>query len=131
MKVYTCWAGQYSDRVMYAIFSTKKAAEEFIRRNLATANRYDDYDNEPEEYEMDEVRKYNDHVTCKWMNTDENLEWVMDMNSYDCGELHDTLIIKSKCNYYYITVNFNYDRSVMEKAARDKLNMLLARDEGI
>jgi len=130
MKVYTCWAGQYSDRVMYAIFSTKELAEECIRRNLATAGRYDNYDPEPEE-EVDEIKKHKDFVICRWWNLYEKPKWILDLNSCDYGEIYDTLIIRERLKNYYITINFNYDRSIMEKSARDKLNMLLARDEGI
>ena len=131
MIVYTCWAGRYSDRVMYAIFSTKELAEECIRRNLATAGLYDYYDTEPEEDEVDEIKQYNDYVVCRWWNSYEKPKWVLDLNSSDNGNPYDTLIKQEKQKNYYVIVSFNYDRSVMYKSARDKLNMLLARDEGI
>lgn len=56
MKLFTVWVGDYSDRTMYGIFSTKELAEQYIVDVTTTpeySNYYNNNDYTIEEYELD------------------------------------------------------------------------------
>ena len=127
MKVYCVFRGEYSDgeysdRTLEAIFSTRRKAKEYIKRNR-TINSYvyDSIDDEPIEYDLDEAkiysfvvfRFYGDKITGR-------AEFV--------EKYRDPYEQSGKV---YVTVKYNPNIEVMEKAAIDRYNQFQAGAEGL
>ena len=135
MKVYTCWSGSYSDRGMGQIFSTKEKAEKYlaIMKNITS---FEDWDDNPIEYEVDKVdiKEPDGVVFSVWKS--EGHDW----DTYSCDDEDkelEKLYMINNCwsnekSYpqYKIKVKYN-TIEVMKKAAIDKAISLYARDIGI
>jgi len=132
MIVYTCWQGQYEDRNMKAIFTKNEAAEEYIKRSKAINGKYNEMDDEPIEWEVDEFKTIPKYITFYCSKNYDYKAWLWHVIGDDEEyEYNKKFICKGFGYRYVVKVKFNYDRSVMDKDVQDKLNMLIARDEGI
>ena len=122
MKVYCVFRGEYSDRSLEAIFSTRRKAHAYINRNNTideyTYNRIDD---DPIEYELDEAKIYSFVVFRFYGNkitgSAEFVEKYRD--PYEQGGV------------VRITVKYNPDKEVMEKAASDAYYKFKAEQENL
>ena len=119
MKVYCVFRGEYSDRSLEAIFSTRRKAEAYIKR-MQTVSSYDYVDDEPIGYELNET------APCEYVRF---LFWTdgeMEQAGFD--ERKEPYINYGKVN---VTVKYNPDKEVMEKAARDAYYKFKAEQENV
>ena len=122
MKVYCVFRGEYSDRSLEAIFSTKRKAHAYINRNNTideyTYNRIDD---DPIEYELDEAKIYSFVVFRFYGNKiTGRAEFVEKYRDpYEQGGV------------VRITVKYNHNIEVMKRAAIDRYNQFQAGSEGL
>lgn len=119
MKVYCVFRGEYSDRSLEAIFSTRRKAEEYIKR-MQSVSSYDYVDDEPIEYELNET------APCEYV------EFLF----YEDGEIMSSSfgVYKDPHLHYgrvKITVKYNPNKEVMEKAARDAYYKFKAEQENV
>lgn len=123
MIVYAVFSGSYSDRGLDAIFSTKDKAEAYILRRKTYGALYDEVDDDPIEYELDEAKGVEVVYIEK---TDGGFEIYRDYGWYeqdgDVQEGSEGVIIK---------VKYNADPNVVMKAAQDKYYAWKAQKHGV
>lgn len=119
MKVYCVFRGEYSDRSLDAIFSTKRKAEAYIKR-MQSVSSYDQVDDEPIEYKLNETAPC-EHVRFYFWPDGE-----MEQSGFDGYQ-------EPYINYgkVHVTVKYNPDNGVMEKAARDAYYKFKASQENL
>lgn len=119
MKVYCVFRGEYSDRNLEAIFSTKRKAEAYIKR-MQSVSSYDKVDDEPVEYELNET------APCEYVRF---FFWLGgEMEKAGFVGYQDPYINYGKV---YVTVKYNPDKEVMEKAARGAYYKFKAEQESL
>ena len=120
MKVYCVFRGEYSDRTLEAIFSTKRKAEAYIKRMQSVSSYYLSVDDEPIEYELNETAPC-EHVRFYFWPDGE-----MEQAGFDGYQ-------EPYINYgkVHVTVKYNPDNGVMEKAARDAYYKFKASQENL
>ena len=121
MKVYCVFRGEYSDRHLEAIFSTRRKAVEYIRRNRTVDNWYDPVDDEPIEYELDGAKTYSFVMFGLYRNKITQRKGFVE--KYRDPFEQDGVL--------YVTVKYNPDLEVMKKAAIDRANQFQAGAEGL
>jgi hypothetical protein len=119
MKVYAVFSGEYSDRGLDIIFSTKEKAENYIVFRQNTDN-WQDVDSTPTEYELDE--KYVIPKTVLFQYDDSAGLSISYYDNHEDGFEEDI---------FYMNVKYNINKDIMIKSANDKLAKLKARELGI
>ncbi len=129
MKVYLVGHGEYSDRSISAIFSSLEKAKNYIaiEKKRQISYGWNDVDDEPSEFGLDKIACLEKVLFNAYQDND---KWICEISNKDYNK--DTIKkYKKKPIQYFVLVNFNFDESVMKKAAMDKVMMLFAREEGI
>lgn len=118
--LYCVFSGSYKDRYLDAVFSTSKKAEKYIQFRQQF-NLYDEVDNTPT------IRELDFFTIPEYVYVSENREdgtiMINDPN----------LIFEEGIDAYEIIVKvkYNEDTEIMLESAKEKINMLKAKELGI
>jgi hypothetical protein len=124
MKVWTVWEGSYSSRELLGVFSTPEKAEEYRKKRLiAEYSEIDEINNESIEYEIDVGSQNVETFRVVLQDGQEPDIWHVQ----GCEE--DVFI--NEHGTAFVIVNYNPDRRVMIKVARDRLAAYRAKELGI
>lgn len=121
MKVFVVYTGEYSDRSIRGIFSTKEKAQEAIQV-IKDTDKWDcDSVSDPIEYELDSFLPPNEVV---FVYDETKGTWELGYGNLfidGSGFYYD-----EEDKHYYVSVNYNPNKEVMLKAARDYYMMFRA-----
>ena len=125
MTVYAVFSGEYSDRCLMGIFSTKDKAQLFID----TARLSDHHvDAEPIEYELDKLKPIDKIIVAIDSYGNPSIPDRFEI-FYAYSDFDDMGVCDTTYGEYYVEVNYNPDKQVMYKSALDKLAAWKARNE--
>ena len=122
MTVYAVFSGEYSDRCLMGIFSTKENAQAFIDTARLSDHGIDD---EPIEYELDKLKPIDTIILAIDVNGNPSIPEIF----YAYSDFDDMGVCDTTYGEYYVEVNYNPDKQVMYKSAFDKLASWKARKE--
>ena len=126
MIVFAVFSGEYSDRGLDAIFSTKEKAEKYIEhKKLFSSRGWCEVDDSPTEYELDAAMPPKN----VWFRIDGDSSEIEPHDGRWLPETEDGLIDNGEEAYVMVKYNDNID--VCKKAARDKIAARRARNIGI
>ena len=125
MTVYAVFSGEYSDRCLMGIFSTKENAQAFIDTARLSDHGIDD---EPIEYELDKLKPIDKIIVAIDSDGKPSIPDRFEV-FYAYSDFDDMGVCDTTYGEYYVEVNYNPDRQVMYKSAFDKLASWKARKE--